>query len=75
MKNVIYFIDPISNRINGYTYNLYQTEEEIPYIPRFLSDSNNNTTGIMYINPFCVITGYNPDYKYKIYDKQNNIFV
>jgi|688.fasta_scaffold715506_1 hypothetical protein len=75
MRKVTYFIDPKSNRIDGYTYKIYTSGEPIPAIPSFLIDENNQTTGIMYIKPLCVITGYNPDYMYKTYNSETNTFI
>jgi hypothetical protein len=75
MKKVTYFIDPVNNRINGYTYKIYISGETIPAIPRFLVDENGQTTGIMYVEPICVITGYNPELQYKTYHSETNSFV
>jgi hypothetical protein len=75
MKKVTYFIDPETNSVNGYTYKVYSDGELIPSIPRFLVNENNQTTGIMYVEPLCVVTGYNPDYKYKTYNPETNSFI
>ena len=75
MKTVTYLIDPETNSVNCYTYKIYMSGEPIPGIPRFLVNENNQTTGIMYVEPFCIVTGYNPDYKYKIYNPETNSFI
>lgn len=75
MKKVTYFINPQNYSVNGYTYRIYQSGEIIPAIPSFLVNENNQTTGVMYVEPLCVVTGYNPDFKYKIYNPQTNSFI
>jgi len=75
MKKVTLFIDPESYRINGYSYKIYISGETIPAIPRFLVDENGSTTGIAYIEPICILTGYNQDLNYKTYNPQTNTFI
>lgn len=74
-KNVTFFIDPNSYLVNGYSYKIYNSGEMLPTIPRFLVDENGATTGIMRVIPICVVTGYDPELRYKIYDPETNTFI
>jgi hypothetical protein len=73
MKNCTVLIDPINYKVNGFSYEIYT--ENPPKIPHFLTGENGGTTGIVYISPITVITGYDPELRYKIYDPEKNIFV
>jgi|688.fasta_scaffold1855539_1 hypothetical protein len=73
MKNCTIFVDPINYRVNGFSYEIYT--ENPPKIPHFLSDENGGTTGIMYIDPIIVITGYDPELRYKTYNPETNTFI
>jgi hypothetical protein len=75
MKKVTYFIHPESNRIDGYTYKIYASGDLIPAIPSFLTDENSKTTGIMYVEPICIVTGYDPELIYKTYNPETKTFI
>jgi hypothetical protein len=73
MKNCTVLIDPINYRVNGFSYEIYT--ENFPKIPHFLSDENGGTTGIMYVDPIIIITGYYPELRYKTYNPETNTFI
>ena len=75
MRNCTLFIDPESYQLNGYTYKIYTSGEPIPSIPRLLVNENGQTTGIMYVEPIIVITGYNPELRYKTFNPETNTFI
>lgn len=75
MKKVTLFIDPASYRVDGYSYKIYSSGESIPAIPRFLIDENGSTTGIAYVEPIILVTGYNADLNYKTYNPETNTFI
>ena len=75
MKKVTLFIDPESYRVDGYSYKIYTSGEFAPAIPRFLVDGNGATTGIGYVEPIVVVTGYNPELIYKTYNPETNTFI
>lgn len=75
MKKVTLFIDPESYRVDGYSYKMYPSGEPVPAIPRFLIDENGSTTGIVYIEPICIVTGYNSELNYKTFNPETNTFI
>lgn len=75
MRKCTIFINPYINKIDGFSYKIYESGESIPKIPHFLSNENGATTGIMYIDPIIVVTGYDPDLKYKTYNPETNSFI
>lgn len=74
-RSVTFFIDPGSYLVNGYSYKIYSSGEFPPEIPRFLVDENGATTGIMRVSPICVVTGYDPELRYKTYNPETNTFI
>lgn len=75
MKNYTVFINPYNNKINGFAPKIYESGEQIPKIPHFLTNENGGTTGIMYIDPIIIVTGYDPELRYKTYDPNTNSFI
>jgi hypothetical protein len=73
MKNCTVLIDPINYRVNGFSYEIY--EDNPPKIPHFLTGADGGTTGIRYLDPIIVITGYDPMLRYKTYNPETNIFI
>jgi hypothetical protein len=73
MKNYTVLIDPINYKVNGFSYEKYESNP--PKIPYFLTGINGETTGIMYIDPIIVVTGYNPELRYKTYNPETNTFI
>jgi hypothetical protein len=75
MKNYTVFINPNNFRVNGFSPKIYESGEYIPQIPYLLTGENGITTGVAYIDPIVIVTGYDPDLKYKTYNPQTNMFV
>jgi hypothetical protein len=73
MRNCTVFINPNNYKVNGFSYEIYT--ENPPKIPHFLTGENGGTTGIVYIDPITVVTGYNPELRYKTYIPEQNIFI
>jgi hypothetical protein len=73
MKNYTVLIDPFNYRIKGFLYEINPTN--IPKIPHFLTGDNGGTTGIMYVDPIAIVTGYNPELRYKTYNPETNSFI
>ena len=73
MKNCTVFINPNNYKVNGFSYEIYT--ENPPKIPHFLTGNGGGTTGIVYIDPIIVVTGYDPELRYKTYDPETNSFI
>lgn len=73
MKKCTVLIDPINYKVNGFSYEIYT--ENPPKIPHFLTGENGGTAGITYLDPIIVVTGYDPELRYKTYDPETNTFI
>jgi hypothetical protein len=74
MKNYSVLVDPINYRVNGFSYEIYE-EDSVPNIPHFLTGFHGETTGIMYVKPIIIVTGYNSELRYKTYNPEFNTFI
>jgi len=77
MYNGTLLINPITNRVNGFIHRVLESGENGTLVPHFLMDSDNNITGISYLNPIKFITGYQyySELRYKTYNPQTNTFI
>jgi hypothetical protein len=73
MKNCTVFIDPNNYRVNGFSFEIYT--ENPPKIPHFITGENGGTIDITYIDPIIVVTGYDPELRYKTYNPETNTFI
>jgi hypothetical protein len=69
------FINPKTNKIAGHENRIYNSGEPLRKIPNFIKDENNKIIGVEYIDPIFIVTGYNPEFKYKTYNPETNSFI
>lgn len=74
MKMCTVFINPNNYRVNGFSFEI--NIENPPKIPYFYNSGESpDGERYTYVDPIIVVTGYDPDLRYKTYNPETNTFV
>lgn len=70
-------INPITNKVDGFMHRILNPGESGTPVPYRLTGEDGAVTGIIYLNPITLITGYQyySELHYKTYDPKTNSFV